>query len=925
MNAIPFPLSEAQSNIINHRGCDLQIIACAGAGKTEAVSRRVAALLAEGIEPAAIIAFTFTEKAGAELKERIYRRSEELLGKDFLDRLGPMYVGTIHGWCFRVLQDKVPRFGNYEVIDEHRHAALLSREARTLELKELAGRHWDGIRAWERIIDIAGNELMSEVELEESGYLERYRTYCDLMDRFHFLTFSRIIAETVKALEDPALGPRIRGSIRHLIVDEYQDINPAQERLISLIAAPPVELCVVGDDDQAIYQWRGSDVRNIITFANRHSDLRLVRLLENRRSRPEIVTSASGFAASIPDRLRKMMTPVRESSGPALHLWSAMTDVEEAEAIAHTIEALHGDGSRYGEIAILLRSVRGAGAPIIEALGKRGIPVAAGGRTGLFMVKELAAIGELYAYLASFQWRDGAFDPPREPDLTSVAAKLSARFPLHEAEEVIAFIKDWKSYYERLNSKPIDLVGDYYHFLDWLGVPETLDPDSSGDAALLGSIARFSTLLADYEHITRRGRYVDESGGRTYLPGHDRGKGYWFGLGNYLLHYAFGAYEDFEGEDGQGADAVQILTVHQAKGLEWSVVFLPSLVAGRFPSGKTGMDDDSPFPESVFPLEKRERYAGTDGDERRLFYTAMTRARDMLYCSAFEKKKNRFSPSPYLLELAKGQPLGNSLDLPLPLRDRAASDQVRDPVELSFSDIANWEDCGYRFRLGKAFGFQNILAEELGYGNAVHHVLRNLAEVTIHEGKIPSTDEAKALVEREFYAPFANPSSHERMRASAQKLVERYLEHYGDDLKRIWAVERPFELHTDDGLLSGRADVILDREGGESGSLAVVDYKVAAREDLEARYEWQLRVYSHAAQREGWDVRGAYLHALREGERSSVSLGEPELSEAVAKARAALARIRAGAFPPKPAEKKCAACDYREVCGKRANNDADQG
>ncbi|MFZ4618492.1 MAG: UvrD-helicase domain-containing protein, partial [Rectinemataceae bacterium] len=224
MKAIPFPLSEAQSNIINHRGCDLQIIACAGAGKTEAVSRRVAAILAEGIEPAAIIAFTFTEKAGAELKERIYRRSEELLGKDFLDRLGPMYVGTIHGWCFRVLQDNVPRFGNYEVIDEHRHAAILSREARTLGLKELAGRHWDGIRAWERIIDIAGNELMSEADLEESGYLERYRTYCDLMDRFHFLTFSRIIAETVKALEDPVLGPRIRGAIRHLIVDEYQDI-----------------------------------------------------------------------------------------------------------------------------------------------------------------------------------------------------------------------------------------------------------------------------------------------------------------------------------------------------------------------------------------------------------------------------------------------------------------------------------------------------------------------------------------------------------------------------------------------------------------------------------------------------------------------------------------------------------------------------
>jgi DNA helicase II / ATP-dependent DNA helicase PcrA len=148
---------------------------------------------------------------------------------------------------------------------------------------------------------------------------------------------------------------------------------------------------------------------------------------------------------------------------------------------------------------------------------------------------------------------------------------------------------------------------------------EFLDPDRGADTSLLGSLAHFSTLLSDYEHVTHRGCYVDRPGGRSYLPGQDRGKGYWFGLGNYLFHYLFGAYEDFDGEDRQDANAVQFITLHQAKGLEWPIVFLPSLVEWRIPTYKIGHDYESLFSGRVFLLGKRELYAGTDGDARRFF------------------------------------------------------------------------------------------------------------------------------------------------------------------------------------------------------------------------------------------------------------------------------------------------------------------
>lgn len=137
-----FVLSPEQDKVINHRGDHLHVIACAGAGKTEAVARRVASLTPEGLEPAQIIAFTFTERAAESLKARITRRVAEAKGPTFLDRFGPLFVGTIHACCLRMLQDRVPEFGNYDTLDEVRLAGLLSREYKRLELSKLGNQHW---------------------------------------------------------------------------------------------------------------------------------------------------------------------------------------------------------------------------------------------------------------------------------------------------------------------------------------------------------------------------------------------------------------------------------------------------------------------------------------------------------------------------------------------------------------------------------------------------------------------------------------------------------------------------------------------------------------------------------------------------------------------------------------------------------------
>jgi DNA helicase-2/ATP-dependent DNA helicase PcrA len=904
-------LSPAQLRAVQHRGSDLQLIACAGSGKTETVAQRVSALIDEGAAPESIVAFTFTERAALELKDRILKRVKEKKGAAFLDRLGPMYVGTIHGYCFRLLQDHVPKYGSYDVLDENRHAGILAREFHHLGLTGVfPGR--TATPDFIRTVDVIGNELIDVATLAGTPLGECVQKYLEMLERYHFLTFGLIIAKAVEALGNAKTLARVTAPLRYLIVDEYQDINPAQQRLIQLLAQPPVQLTVVGDDDQAIYQWRGSDVRHIVHFATERGSVHAESLDTNRRSRPDIIAAANTFAKGIPDRLDKEMHPHRPAGENEVVSWMAGTDVEEAETIAAHIKALHEQGYRYRDIAVLYRSVRTAAPPLLEACKKLGIPVSCGGRTGLFLQQDAAAFGELFAWVVDKDWRDDRYGQFRPADIDRLVAYFSGAFDTQRTEkELRRYFADWKSHCD-VGATPISLVGHFYRHLFYLGAFR-INLDSPEGSARFGALARFSELLADYEHVTRRGRYVIENGERVFRGGRDRGKYYLEGLYRYLVYYARDAYEDFPGEPIAELDAVDILTVHQAKGLEWPVVFIPSLVARRFPSQRSGKPQTWFLPDEVLPEVTRRRYEGGDAEERRLFYVALTRARDCVYLSGFQRMSAAFKPSPYLKEVAGAVPPVKTA-LPLPIAPSKNPDAEAPPLELSFSAVALFEECGQRYRLGSHLGFQQELAVELGYGKAIHHVLRQVAETARETGGVPKPAELARLVDDEFYLPFADNPGFVRMHAAAGRLVKRYVAEHSEDLTRVWAIERPFELHLEHGILAGRADVILDQEDGKAGSLAIVDYKVAKSEERNDRYEQQLAVYAAAGRGEGLTVSAAYLHELSDGERHAVDISAKPIEAAVAQVSAAMKDIRQGKFVASPEPKKCKACDYRLVC-----------
>jgi len=362
---------------------------------------------------------------------------------------------------------------------------------------------------------------------------------------------------------------------------------------------------------------------------------------------------------------------------------------------------------------------------------------------------------------------------------------------------------------------------------------------------------------------------------------------------------------------------VDILTVHQSKGLEWPVVFMPCLVEGRFPSKFAGKEQDWLLDDAAFPPDVRRRYEGSDTEERRLFYVAMTRARDTLYLSRFRKKQNQFKPSPYLVEVAGGDPAIHPVGTPLPLPDPYTPPAVAEAEELrsvAFSELSLFEQCPRRYRFSSSFGFQPQLVSELGYGNAIHHILRLVAEKAKVTGKPPPAAEVDALFQKFFYLPFANTGAFDSLQKRARELVNKYLTDFVADLSRVWQTERPFELHLPNGVVTGRADVILDRDKGKVGRLAIVDYKTATEAKTDDLFAFQLAIYAAAGQGEGVNVEAAYLHELKESKRTPIPVDSVRQKTARGRADLLLESIAEGEFPSRPETAKCKRCDMRSIC-----------
>jgi DNA helicase-2/ATP-dependent DNA helicase PcrA len=427
-------------------------------------------------------------------------------------------------------------------------------------------------------------------------------------------------------------------------------------------------------------------------------------------------------------------------------------------------------------------------------------------------------------------------------------------------------------------------------------------PNGRGEVVFY-NLGKFSQLISDFETI-----HFHSSPAEKYAS-----------FANFLQFRAEDAYpEGWQDNQYANPDAVRVMTVHQAKGMQWPVVFVPALLKNRFPAKKPGG-------RNVWHLLPRAgikgqaRFEGTVEDERRLFYVAMTRSQKFLHLTwapvrgnQLFQQRSQFWDDILVSKYVKRRVPDYSARKRLPPMPRAGVTNV----VFSFSDLKYFFECPYQFKLRILYGFNAPIHEALGYGKSLHDALAEVHRRAIR-GDVANAAEVARLVETHLHAPYAYPALRQQLEKSAERVLRDYLDDNAALFDKIEFSEKQIEISLGDGVsIVGRIDLVRRVDTGET---TIVDLKSSDRAQAEDVTETQLHVYALGYQ----DLTGrrpdyVETYELDERKRKPRSVDDDFIAEVKTKTRAAAEALRTGALPVAPAPKKCAGCDYRGMCSATA-------
>ncbi len=601
-------LNDKQRQAVTTIDGPLLVLAGAGSGKTTVLANRVAYILQNTYaNPWNILAITFTNKAANEMKERI----EGIVG----NAAENMWIGTFHAVCVRILRRCIEREGytrDFVIYDTADTRTVIKECMSEIGVEEREC----PVRYTQTVISNAKNHMMSADELRRAlshnaigaELTEIYRRYIKKLKNNNALDFDDIIMLTVKILkEDEDIAEHYQAQFQYILVDEYQDTNHLQYELVMLLAKGYGNICVVGDDDQSIYRFRGADVENILAFDKDYANAQRIALEQNYRSTSNILNAANGVIANNSKRMGKNLW-TDKGEGEKLSLYVGSDEHEEARFIASQTAKRHKKTGRYGDCAVLYRTNAQSRA-LEEAFMKEAIPYKVLAGLRFYDRKE---IKDVIAYLRLIYNPNDDLslhriinEPKRKigkstlDKLNAIAAKQGVSN--FEILKNVSLYDELKPAATRLN-RFTSLIKDLRKLATQLTIEQLVLRviEDSGYMAML-TVENTVESQTRIENIGEFINVVKEYAADETISG---------SLGEFLESITL--MSDIDGYDENG-DYVALMTVHSAKGLEFPVVFIAGMEDGIFPASYAGIDAEE--------LE----------EERRLCYVAITRAKEKLY------------------------------------------------------------------------------------------------------------------------------------------------------------------------------------------------------------------------------------------------------------------------------------------------------
>jgi len=842
-------LNKQQLQAIRHKDGPLLIIAGAGTGKTTVITERIKYLITKGLaKPEEILALTFTEKGANEMEERI----DVALPLSY----GEMWVSTFHSFCDRILRDRAVEIGlssNYKLMTQAQSIDLIKKNLFDFNLnyfrplgnpnKFIEGLLQHFSRLQDEMItpedylkytkDYTNEEPLEVIKTKELA--NAYKFYGDLKLKENVMDFGNLITYVIKLFKErPNVLKIYQEKFKYILVDEFQDTNFAQNELVNLLAKKNRNITIVGDDNQSIYRFRGAAISNIIQFKKIYSDSKIVTLNQNYRSTQKILDSAYRLIKhNDPDTLEyqlgisKELKAVDSRQSIDISFIHTKSGQEEAEETIKTIDQLvKKDNYNYKDIAILVRANNHADS-FIREFERQDIPHQFLGPSKMFEKEEIIDLisylkvlynpedsGNLYRLLSSDVFDISSLELIK---IASTAKKnsLSIFEVIHDSnnEKIVKLLQLINKHLKIINKETAGYI--LYEYINEVGIYKKILENSEDTKAQ--NIAKFFDKIKSYEGENRNANVVDVV---DYID----------------LLLEVGESPSITDGDWQENNAVNILTVHSSKGLEFPIVFLVNLVSERFPSRER--HEQIPIPEELIKeiLPTGDYHVQ---EERRLFYVGMTRAKERLYLTASNyygdgKREKKVSPFVYeaLRETANSR---QSTDYSIKtVNFQQAVDRRLKTVDiqkikidfLSVSQIETFKTCPMHYKLKYIYKIPTSPSASISFGVSIHNTLKDYYHEVASSAYDKKQDILKLYKSNFITYGYVNKIHKLEFYKLGEKYLINFLKHGYDKKVKTISLEEKFNLKIDSSLKIGGTVDRVDDLG--KGRYEIIDYKTGA-------------------------------------------------------------------------------------------------